>query len=129
LALGQAEGVAVAIVLLAAGCSTWRPQEPSLDGWPLGAEGTCRFVGVDDDPRYDVALVASEALGVARKDVTEVRCYREGAYENRGEPYLVTRSGAIRVVVLTLTDGSRHAVGLNCVGGCRPARPPAGPSG
>jgi hypothetical protein len=53
-----------------------------------------------------------------------IHCYREGTYIVDGKPFIVTRSGFVKVVVFTVVDGSRRAVAVHCGVGCRVAKPP-----
>jgi len=113
------------IALVAAGCTGPRPADPSVDGWPLGAEEDCEIDFTYGDPRYDVVAVASRKTGDVWAGASEARCYGEGLYLVDGKPFLLNRSGYVKIVVFTAADGSRRAVGLQCVGGCVLARPPS----
>jgi hypothetical protein len=118
----------LAISILAIGCAGWRPQEPSLDGWPLGAESSCD-PAIAGDPRYDVVGIASTQLASPRTDVTTTACFAEGTYLNGSQLTVVTRSGGVTVVVFSFRDGSRRAAGVFCEAGCAYVRPPDGPQG
>jgi hypothetical protein len=115
-----------AIVLEA--CSSWSPVEPSLAGWPLGAETPCEIPEATE-PKYDRVAIASESARLAPRDIKDVRCFGEGGYLNDGKPFLLTRTGSLVVVVFTLADGSQRAVGISCHADCRTLGPPSSPTG
>lgn len=110
----------------AVGCGVWRPQEPSLDGWPLGAPGTCE-PAVTDDPRYDIVAIAERHIVTVHAPVANVACYGEGAYLRDGQPGRLNRSGGVIVVVVTFADGTRRAVGIHCAAACSAVEPPRAP--
>ena len=111
-----------------AACTGWRPQEPSLDGWPLGEESSCE-PAVSGDPTYDVVGIASASLAGLPAGLAKARCYAEGAYVKGSEPTIMSRSGQVIVVVFMLDDGARRAIGVHCAAGCSAVPPPTGPSG
>lgn len=118
----------VATAILAIGCAGWQPQEPSLDGWPLGAESSCD-PAIAGDPRYDVVGIASAQLGSPPTDATTTACYVEGTYLRGSQRTIVTRSGGVTVVVFSFKDGTRRAVGVFCEAGCSYVEAPRGPQG
>ena len=120
--------VTVVTTTIVAGCSDWRPQEPSIAGWPLGYETPCDIPDAPD-PKYDRVAIAVTSVRVEESEITEVHCYGEGAYLRGGEPFLLTRSGGVTIVVFTLADGSRRGVGVHCLDGCGTVPPPKGPTG
>jgi hypothetical protein len=118
----------VASAILAIGCSGWHPQEPALDGWPLGAESSCEPTIVGD-PRYDVVGIASAQLGSPAADAATTACYAEGMYLDGSQPTILNRSGSVTVVVFSGKDGTRRALGVFCKAGCSYVEPPRGPQG
>jgi hypothetical protein len=75
------------------------------------------------DPAYDMPAIARANLHPGDKDVTAVECHREGQYLRNGSPEIQIRSGAVNIVVFTLSDGSRKAVGVFCGVRCSPTSP------
>jgi hypothetical protein len=116
-----------AVVLLVA-CSSWVPQEPSMAGWPLGPETPCEIPQAAE-PKYDRVAIASMSARLQPPDIKDVHCYGEGGYLQDGQPFVLTRSGGVTIVVFTLTDGSQRAIGVACFADCRTVGPPNSPSG
>ena len=110
------------------GCTDWRPREPALDGWALGGSGDCAVEG-RDGPRSDAVHVAVAYIGVTPGDVRDVQCYGLGPYLIDDNPFLFTQTRPPEIFVLTLRDGTSHAVGVECLTDCRVVRPPTGPAG
>jgi hypothetical protein len=119
--------LAAVSVLALAGCTTWQPQDPSLDGWPLGEKGTCEPAAADD-PASDVVAIAESGLGAAHLPVASIGCYSEGAYLRYGRPFLPVHSGGTVIVVFGFADGTRHAVGVHCLVECAVAEPERDPA-
>jgi hypothetical protein len=119
-------------VLLAAllgACSLLDRPPEIVDGLSVGGDAGC---GACDQPDTAANCGACESLAeLARRHVAEawqgqaeiaaMSFHHEGWYPGpNGEKILSTRSGTQYVVVVTFTDGSRHAVAVYCgVGGCR----------
>ncbi len=58
------------------------------------------------------------------------RCYTQGEYLNGGETWVVKGSGAVTIVVFSLANRTRKAVGVHCnPGGCSVTMPPKEPVG
>ena len=111
----------IAVALLLAACTTWAPDEPSLGGWPLGEAVDCASL-TSTDPAFDQPAIARANLDAGGKDVVAVECHREGRYLRNGSRIQI-RSGSVIVLVFTLNDGSRKAVGVFCGVMCSPTSP------
>ncbi len=113
------------LLAVVAACSGREPQEPSLDGWPLGSEMSCEPVPNGNHPAEDIVAIAEGRLGSWRRPIASVACYTEGAYLENGLPILTTRSTLLEIVVFTFDDRSRHAIGVVCLvdSGCDQAKP------
>jgi hypothetical protein len=120
---------AASAVLVIAGCSSWKPEEPSIAGWPLGPETPCDITGALAEPKYDRVAIAANSARFEAVDIKDVRCYGEGSYLRDGERFLMTRSGGVTIAVFTLADGSQRAIGVACSADCRTVGPPNGPGG
>jgi hypothetical protein len=113
-----------AVLVIGAACSGLQPQDPSLDGWPLGSPVSCR-VQNDNQPAYDFVALATAHLGSWQRPIVDATCYTEGGYLDNGQPILTTRSTLLVVVAFTFDDRSRHAIGIACPAdsACRQAKP------
>jgi hypothetical protein len=94
-----------------------------MAGWPLGPETPCEILQATE-AKYDRVAIAATSARVQAPDINDVRCYAEGGYLQDGQPFLLTRTGSLVIVVFTLVDGSKRAVGVSCHADCRTVGPP-----
>ena len=99
---------AFALTLAVGGCSAFVAPGPTLDGWPIGPPVDC----VADAQRCSKLIDVAEQGFDAQSQHVPIRSIR--LYD---QPNLQARSGGpILVAVITLTDGSMHAVGVGTYG-------------
>jgi hypothetical protein len=99
------------LLLLAASCG--RPE--SVDGWPLGREIPCEFR--TRTPDADPVVTASLRSRFGDVAVIDHRCFFPGPYSVDGHPIAwESAPGGVEIHVVTLADGSRHAVTIGCPG-------------
>jgi hypothetical protein len=108
-------------VFVVAACSSWQPAPPAIDGWPLADPIECG--APDQGPDWDVVAIAERHLAVRPSDVVQSACFGLGSFLSNGERVHITMTGGHSVVVLTLADGTRRAVGIGCHAGCGASDP------
>ncbi len=113
--------LAAVLVAATAGCGLGRPApDPVIDTWPVGPALDCE----DFSPPGGCAELVRVGLeGFDRRDpghaaVVSSQLHSEGAaLAPNGDRILYTRSGACcSVLVMTLDDGSIHAIGVGSPG-------------
>src|SRR5919198_1535783 len=109
-AASRSIAAAVAILVLSA-CGL--AENPVIDTWPVGAPFSCER----DNRCHEmmrVGLAGLDERDPGHAAVVESHLHSEGAFvDPAGHRILVTRSGGCcSVLVVTLADGSIHAIGV-----------------
>lgn len=103
------------------GCGLVRPAaDPVIDTWPVGVALTCEAFS---EPGRCAELVRVGLEGFDGRDpghaaVVSTELHSEGlALDRNGDRFMYTRSGSCcSVLVMTLADGSVHAIGVGYPG-------------
>jgi len=100
-----------------------RSSNAIIDTWPIGPALDCTAEGERCNELIRVGLAGLDSRERGHAAIVSSELHREGTFVNlRGETILMTRSGSCcSVLVVTLSDGATHAIGVGYPGVSRTA--------